>query len=431
MVYYGVVSKGCQRCRQRKIKCDQRKPVCLRCEKAKIQCPGFRDLADIMFRDESKRIIRRSRMLHEGAQVKQPSAAVVQEVVPALSTVSAVSASPPPISIPYALSQPINEIAAHFFFAHYSCDEPPLSKEYHTWLMQMYFEDRSMNNIRPAIEAAGMAGISNIFYAPYIAWKAKEQYVRALVATNEALGDPVESIADTTLMTVILLGLFEFINIEDWDHYRSWAAHIEGATALLQLRGPEQFNYELGGQLYMQLRSQILFACTQQGVAAPLALLQISNTYRGSFMEKHRKKNKPSPMGDIYFRLLNLRSGIRSRNISDPKVIRKAAVELDNDLQAWRATLPSSWIYATVDAGNTSPGTYFEKKRHIYSSPWTAQVWNSWRTQRILVNQIMHQNEIHYDAPNNANHPSALSIIRQMSTEICISAPNFIGSPRK
>jgi hypothetical protein len=50
----------------------------------------------------------------------------------------------------------------------------------------------------------------------------------------------------------------QFINIENWDNYRSWAAHIEGATVLLQLRGQEQFNHERGRQLFAQLRSQIV-----------------------------------------------------------------------------------------------------------------------------------------------------------------------------
>ena len=32
---------GCRRCRERKIKCDGRRPLCLRCAKAGISCPGF------------------------------------------------------------------------------------------------------------------------------------------------------------------------------------------------------------------------------------------------------------------------------------------------------------------------------------------------------------------------------------------------------
>ena len=114
-------------------------------------------------------------------------------------------------SITPSLCQPINELAAGFFFSNYSCDEPPLSSGYHAWLAQTYHsQDRcSKAALRAAIEAAGLAGISNISYAPDIAARSKMQYGRALAATKTALSDPVDLPADETLMAVILLGLFE------------------------------------------------------------------------------------------------------------------------------------------------------------------------------------------------------------------------------
>ena len=73
MVCYGP-SKGCKRCRQRKIKvsvtfpfqachdailiagqCDERRPWCRNCEKSKRECPGYdRGDGTISFKDESK-----------------------------------------------------------------------------------------------------------------------------------------------------------------------------------------------------------------------------------------------------------------------------------------------------------------------------------------------------------------------------------------
>jgi hypothetical protein len=129
---------------------------------------------------------------------------------------------------------------------------------YYSWLTKTYLEESPNHALRTAIEAAGMAGISNRFYAPHIAAKSKVQYGRALAATKQALDNPVKSIEDSTLAAVILLGFFEFITCESWDRYRSWVAHIKGATALLRLRGQKQFTYERGGQLYKQLFSQLV-----------------------------------------------------------------------------------------------------------------------------------------------------------------------------
>ncbi|SPO01073.1 related to negative acting factor [Cephalotrichum gorgonifer] len=57
MVYCGKPSKGCQNCRDRKIACDQRMPGCQMCEKHNRICPGYRNIVDLMFRDESEHVI--------------------------------------------------------------------------------------------------------------------------------------------------------------------------------------------------------------------------------------------------------------------------------------------------------------------------------------------------------------------------------------
>ncbi|KAE8143118.1 hypothetical protein BDV38DRAFT_277147 [Aspergillus pseudotamarii] len=43
MVYPGHPSRGCYTCRSRKVKCDETKPICLRCTKARRHCEGYRD----------------------------------------------------------------------------------------------------------------------------------------------------------------------------------------------------------------------------------------------------------------------------------------------------------------------------------------------------------------------------------------------------
>jgi hypothetical protein len=234
-----------------------------------------------LFRDESERTIQKAR------QIEQSNSVLIQETVTTCSRPPQISAptsesksltsSFGPVSISYPLSQPINELGANFFFTKYTFNEPPFSSDYHDWLAQSYFEDGPNHVLRAAIEAVGMAGISNVSHAPHVASKSKEQYCKALAAMKQVSNDPVQAIADTTLMAVILLGLFEVhpnrldpilkelfltylqtVNFKTWDRYRYWAAHVKGATALLELRGQEQFTRERGGQLYVLIRSQIV-----------------------------------------------------------------------------------------------------------------------------------------------------------------------------
>ncbi|KAH7303079.1 hypothetical protein B0I35DRAFT_472427 [Stachybotrys elegans] len=53
MVFPGRISKGCIRCRQRKIKCDETKPTCRRCHVHGRPCPGYTD--QFYFRDPLQR----------------------------------------------------------------------------------------------------------------------------------------------------------------------------------------------------------------------------------------------------------------------------------------------------------------------------------------------------------------------------------------
>ncbi len=67
------------------------------------------------------------------------------------------------------------------------------------------------------------------------------------------------------------------IAFETWDRYRDWAIHVQGATALLELRGQEQFTRERGAQLYVQIRSQIVNSSFLEIISAtPVMLLNLT-----------------------------------------------------------------------------------------------------------------------------------------------------------
>lgn len=183
----------------------------MKCEKSDTQCPGYRALGDVLFRDESARIIRK---VH---RARQPRPYQVQGSLPALLGSSTkgegTSASPPPSNyrLSFSLSRPVihptNDLGASFFFTKYTFNEPPFGGDFHTWLTQSYCEDGHV--LRLAIDAVGTAGISNLSDAPRVESRSRGQYVKALGLLNKALGDPVHALEDETLMAVILLGFYE------------------------------------------------------------------------------------------------------------------------------------------------------------------------------------------------------------------------------
>lgn len=169
-----------------------------------------------MFRDESARLVKKSRKRSkqpseieksisstpESSPVDTPESVQSQELV--LSTTPASSQD---VVVPYPMASSITDRAATFFFANYVHSDPPFSQEYLRFLCQEYASSNPA--LTEVIEAVGMAGISNMFKAPEIMAKANQRYGRALAMTNNALSDPKQATTDATLMAIWFLGIYE------------------------------------------------------------------------------------------------------------------------------------------------------------------------------------------------------------------------------
>ena len=169
-------------------------------------------------------------------------------------------------------------------------------------------------------------------------------------------------------------------------------------------------------------------------MAVPPALVQSTYNFQSSTIRqqwRHHNLVSPASICEISFRIVNLRAAFKNGEITDPHVIRDIALEIDSDLDTWRAGLPQNWEYATNDATEAPAGTFFDNKCHVYPNLWIAEVWNNWRTLRILVNQIVVQNEFRSSMPDNGQKSLSIIIIQQLSTELCISTASFTGNPRK
>lgn len=182
------------------------KPECRNCQASGTLCPGYRDLSQVMFRDETVRVKQKARPIGVSAII----AANATKVLPATSqATSACRTSRYTVFLPIVPAVHIADTAADFYFANYTFDNPPLSKTYNEWLTQAYQYDRSDGVLRSIIEAVGLAALANIYHVPRIATISKEKYCRALQIMRSTLQDPVAAREDTIFMTVILLGLYE------------------------------------------------------------------------------------------------------------------------------------------------------------------------------------------------------------------------------
>jgi hypothetical protein len=104
---------------------------------------------------------------------------------------------------------PMSNLGANFFFTKYSFTEEPIFVGYHDWLTSLYLDDNTSPALTAAIEAVGLAGLSNLSHGQSLQQQSRAQYGKALALLKKAFDDSVLAIADETLVAVILLILFE------------------------------------------------------------------------------------------------------------------------------------------------------------------------------------------------------------------------------
>lgn len=82
------------------LQCDQQEPSCGQCEKRQQKCPGYRNIVDLMFRDESSQVIKkataRTRKRATSSSDKSTSPTARRDSVPVELTWSPDAATPGP-----------------------------------------------------------------------------------------------------------------------------------------------------------------------------------------------------------------------------------------------------------------------------------------------------------------------------------------------
>jgi len=165
----------------------------------------------------------------------------------------------------------------------------------------------------------------------------------------------------------------------------------------------------------------------QKAVAVPRALVQTTYDFQSSAIRQIWQLSRvasSSSITEICFRIVNLRAALRQGDPMDRTMFRNMALDIDGDLEDWRAGLPSTWRYSTIHGPARDAQDLLQGVRHMYATLWIAEAWNNWRTLRLLVNQML-------DAISVDSHESVSlqDLARQLCTDVCISVFNFAESP--
>jgi Fungal specific transcription factor domain len=101
----------------------------------------------------------------------------------------------------------------------------------------------------------------------------RKAYSKAIKDINAALHSS-EAVSASTLIAVLVMGLFEAISFEDTS-LESWMAHTNGTLDLLSFRCHKLLHTALGKKIFVQIANYIRLNCTQQRTLLPQTLLDL------------------------------------------------------------------------------------------------------------------------------------------------------------
>ncbi len=249
-------------------------------------------------------------------------------------------------------------------------------------------------------------------------------YTEALGATNAALSDPCTATKDATLASILLLSLFETLMWMPSRTPRSYRAHGQGAVALIKLRGAQQLQTAVGRNLFRQVYNMIFVNSVRDRTPPPPELVTLLH-----LVTQHEGET-PS------YRLACLTRDVSHHmaTIAKGGMVAQQALgilhDLDKGFADFMQELAFEVPYQTFPVEQLQDQVYGHSY-HIYGTHYEAQMWNSARMIRIVLNETIYKQAQRLDPSlSRPIHAQAIRDIDEMIVDICDSVPRSVSSPK-
>ncbi|KAL3418617.1 hypothetical protein PVAG01_10333 [Phlyctema vagabunda] len=490
MVNTGKPSKGCYLCRARRIKCDETKPACLRCQKSKRICPGYRDSFELSLRDETKSTKRKASktfspseedihnviMHHAGNNgehlmlYSDSQSATVPAWANYIGDTSpdhlshiynTVSGLHTPLNYQYSRPRDsqltVDEQAFGQFLSKFVLiPEQGATRGFFDFLVPLLKAEQAGSPLSTAFSAVALAAFGVRPFSKSLLPQADALYVRALKQINSVLQHPKLALEDSTLATVLLLGFYEARAILSDEQYwqsvltssqtltssqltvKGWISHIEGAVALLKSRGKQQMETQIGRELFMAIRSQMM--------VVGIANSKYIDGGIDSWMNMGTEDATLRRINELNLRVAGLRADsnavicLSSRTANNlEKVLRllREGEALEQAFGECFDNLPEFWKPQTVSWVDRIPdeelptSSCYPGKVDIYSEIWLASQYVNGLSSRLFVSSTILRCTAWLCSPLDyritPEYTAAARLSGQIIEDIVASVPYFFG----
>lgn len=313
-----------------------------------------------------------------------------------------------------------------FFMSRYATgvDQPSIqSKEYQDHL--------STNGFHPLVAttmtALGIAGVANIRMDSRLKREATRWYLDAIKMANEAISSPKDVKADSTLIAVNLLGLYEATSNDAT--LMGWSNHVAGASSLIRIRGMDQFSTPAGQRTYLHTVGLLTMNCMGFGLPIPKFVHDL-NTEIIKHLDTHDPRNR---FFFLHIKTIDLRARILNQEMTLLQDMIEAALELDDIAINIFKDQTRDWDYDVVLC-EKRPGI-FEHFYHVYHTAIAAQTWNWVRYNRIYFHDIIRNSilmgfaatpPLLVGARYHEQLEASVRTLYQLQSDILASMPQFL-----
>ncbi|CAJ0552329.1 Ff.00g063080.m01.CDS01 [Fusarium sp. VM40] len=379
----GLPSPGCSRCRSKKIRCDEAKPICGQC--AKIRS------VDCKYRDEFERTWRwQTELVVKKAKAK----AISTETVP-IATADTKSDT-------QQLNPPNPTILDRFFFdwvVQSAAGSESVISLFNS-LPGLYAKSSVNSLLYNSINALANAGYAQRFNSSKALTEAAEWYGESIRMLKNILSSSGGRPSNQDVMvSIILLCMYELLIDESVALEGCWVSHLGGATLLLRMQGQETteessaaLEEEVSMVIYLQMIHNSLL--TGQAPSVPVNELKL------------RKLPHISEHMELIYRAACLCAEWRSalflpqshHGWKQLSIIAGKAMSLDKQLEEWSWSLPSQ-LGCTAEAisVHSQPewlqplltGAWTPLNTHIHPSLTVKILWRYYWQVRLILNQAL------------------------------------------